>query len=330
MKFTFEDATVNIEELPTGKNKISVMPLRKNYYVSCSEWETSYPLDLIRQIMTIRSPSFLCDAIKREEEQSYMSEIIERGTLSYIEKEALAGKRLLDFGCGDGATSLWLARLFPNTEIVGMDMDESVLRIAGLKTEHYGLTRITYILSPSSTALPKGVGTFDYIFLIGVYEHLLPKERETLFPEIWSTLHPGGILFIFDTPNRYFPVEIHTTGLPLVNYLPDRSAHYLARRCSRRNVKDDSWETLLRKGVRGGTVKEIMRSINNACGTGTLLNPHRLGVRNRIDLWYTLSGGKRLRAVKAISSSILKLVMAATGCELTPYLTLAIRKIDGK
>ena len=38
---------------------------------------------------------------------------------------------------------------------------------------------------------------------------------------IWAHLKSGGVLFLNQTPHRYFPVEHHTTNLPMINYFPD-------------------------------------------------------------------------------------------------------------
>ena len=85
-----------------------------------------------------------------------------------------------------------------------------------------------------------------------VCEHLVPNQRPTVMPLLWSTLKPGGILFIDETPNRHFFVETHTTRLPLWNYLPAGTALRLARRLSKRVDRDEPWEKLLRRGIRGG------------------------------------------------------------------------------
>jgi hypothetical protein len=60
--------------------------------------------------------------------------------------------------------------------------------------------------------------------------------------QIWAVLNPGGIFFLNQTPFRFFPREAHTTGLPGLNYLPDRPALRAARRFSKRVSPDQSFE----------------------------------------------------------------------------------------
>jgi hypothetical protein len=81
---------------------------------------------------------------------------------------------------------------------------------------------VRFLVSPDANSLPPEIGTFDFVMLSAVYEHLLPEERRRVMPWIWSKLKPGGTLFINQTPYRYFPYEHHTTGLWFINYLPDK------------------------------------------------------------------------------------------------------------
>ena len=73
---------------------------------------------------------------------------------------------------------------------------------------------------------------------------------------------------------NYRRVEGHTTGLPFINYLPDNLAYFIARRFSKRVENNESWVMLLRKGIRGGTEREIMKilRIRSAMETRFLWN----------------------------------------------------------
>ena len=48
--------------------------------------------------------------------------------------------------------------------------------------------------------------------------------------EYYRLLAPGGHIAILDTPNRLFPLETHSIGLPLVQWLPPRLDGYDALR----------------------------------------------------------------------------------------------------
>jgi methyltransferase family protein len=65
--------------------------------------------------------------------------------------------------------------------------------------------------------LPFADGTFDFVHSSAVVEHVGSRENQTLFVrELWRIARKGIFL---TTPNRWFPVEFHTS-LPLLHWLP--------------------------------------------------------------------------------------------------------------
>lgn len=324
---TYDDAIVTVEKLRSGRNRIAVKPLTRGLFIPHNTWETSYPLYLIEQILNLKGPAYLCDEIMRDEDEMYVRHNFKYDILSYVSEEEFRNKRILDFGCGSGASTMVLARMFPEAEIVGVDRDEKLISIAGLRAVHYALKRISFFLSPDNIDLPAGIGGFDYVIFSAVFEHLLHEERNCLLRKIWHLLKPEGIIFIDQTPNRYFPIELHTTGLPLINYFPDMMTYYLAKIFSKRISAHSSWEALLRAGIRGGTVPEIMKILGKDVYAPLLLTPSRLNVRDRIDLWYTSSIIIRFAFIKTVAVCLLKVLHYVTGITLVPYLSLAVRKV---
>jgi SAM-dependent methyltransferase len=74
-------------------------------------------------------------------------------------------------------------------------------------------------------ALPFADGEFDVVFSNAVIEHVGGRERQRQL--VAEAVRVGRRVFI-TTPNRLFPVEIHTR-LPVVHWLPDRIAHSVYR-----------------------------------------------------------------------------------------------------
>ncbi|GAI94708.1 unnamed protein product, partial [marine sediment metagenome] len=188
--------------------------LNKKMFVPRSICETSYPVDLIKQIMNVRGLAYLCDEIMRDEKPTYVQRSFKYGILSYFGEDSFDKKKILDFGCGSGSSTMILARMFANVEIVGVELEEELLSIAKMRAKHYKFSNVSFIRSPSGDNLPSELEDFDYVVLSAVYEHLLPNERKNLLPKIWAHVKPGGILFINQTPYRYSPIESHTTVLP--------------------------------------------------------------------------------------------------------------------
>jgi SAM-dependent methyltransferase len=321
------DAYVRIEERQAGKRMISVEP-KGDLFIPFRNWETAYPLDLIEHILQVKGPAFVCDEIMRDEDILYVQHSFQWDILSYIEENAFAGRRMLDFGMGSGASSIVLARMLPAKEIIGVELVPEHVELARHRARFHRLDgRVMFFLSPDANSLPMGIGQFDYIIFSAVYEHLLPSERVVLLILLWSHLRQGGLIFLDQTPYRWFPVETHTTGLPLINYFPDRLALACARRFSKRVRTHESWPELLRRGIRGATVQEIMTVLNQDGRGGELLKPTRLNVRDHIDLWYRLSSTTRKPLMKKLMMWCFRAVKATTGITMIPSLSLAIQKV---
>ena len=160
-----------------------------------------------------------------------------------------------------------------------------------------------------------------------MFEHLLPKERKTLFPVIFSHLKTNGILYLDQTPHRYWPFESHTTGLPLINFLPDMVTHFLTKKFSKRNIQDCSWNELLRKGIRGGTVNEINRILVDKGFDIEIITPFKHNLRSHIDLWYRISSNRRPSKLKYMVYLIIKIFKLITGYTLVPSITLSIKRL---
>ncbi|MCB0727749.1 MAG: methyltransferase domain-containing protein [Ignavibacteriae bacterium] len=328
MEIILDDGKLILKELPGGETEIRSF-VNEGVYASDTECITSYPVPLIKKIAEVKGAAWVCNEIKRDEDENYIQNAIRNDLLSYAGKDEFRGKRILDFGCGSGASTSIVARMFPESEILGIEYVKSFVEIADMRKEHYGLENLRYLVSPDTESLPENIGMFDFVLFNGVFEHLLPAERHTLFPLIWSYLKSGGILFLTNTPNRLFPIELHTTsGLPFLNYLPDKISLTYSRKFSKRNLQDHSWEELLREGVRGGTINEIMGILKKTDSKPELLNPQNEDVKDRVDLWYKAYNKHSYQNIKKYVYHTLKIIKAVSGIELVPYLSLAIKKSD--
>jgi SAM-dependent methyltransferase len=309
---------LNVELLPNGKRRIALEP--QDGHPNCiPSWETAYPQPLIEAIYATKGP-WVCDEIMRDEDPRYVENSVRKEIFAYLEPAQFAGKRVLDFGCGAGASTLVLKRLLPPCELVGVELEERLLKLARLRAEHFGGGAVRFLASPDGVSLPEGLGQFDYVIFSAVFEHLLPDERPIVLSLIWRHMKPGAVLLLNQTPHRYSPFEMHTTFLPIINYLPDPLALRFAR-LSRHVSPAASWQELLREGVRGGTIGEIL-GILRTCGKPVLLDPLE---GDRIDVWYRRLSPKRAWLKRGIWAS-LKALKGMTGIELMPELGIAIRK----
>jgi 2-polyprenyl-3-methyl-5-hydroxy-6-metoxy-1,4-benzoquinol methylase len=323
------DGEVSISNIENGHVNVEVHPNSESMFVPMRMAKTSYPIELIEQIMQVKGIAWLCDEINRDEDPNYVERLLLNDLNAYFPSDHFAGKRILDFGCGSGASTSILARTFPKSEIIGVELLDDLLEIARSRQRHYEFENVTFLHSPGGSELPAEIGDFDVVIMSAVYEHLLPQERKSIMPALWNIIRPEGLLFLNQTPNRLFPFELHTTMLPLINYLPDRLAYAATRKFSKQTDRDISWDELLRLGIRGATVNEILGNIPAGSSPPQLLEPSRNGMRDRIDLWYSNTDLTRMKSLKLAARSMMKVIKTVTGVNVVSDLSLAIRKPAG-
>jgi len=319
---------LEVEELGDGRRRLETVTDDADTFVGTRTWETSYPLDLIETILEVKGLRSVCDEIRREEDPNYLQHVLWWTLRAHVDVEEVGSARILDFGCGSGSSTMILARMFPEATFVGLDIDAGANRIAEGRRRWYGVDRVEFKLSDEPTGVPEEIGQFDFIVFSALLEHLLPAERKTVIPALWSRLRPGGLLFLGETPHRYTPVEIHTTGgLPLVNYLPPSLALRAAKRFSPRIEESATWEELLRRGMRGGTEKEFLRHLERAgYDDAEIERPSKQGLKDEFDLWYEISHVNEMPGFKTRLRSGFRGLKKATGVSFTPYLAFAVRK----
>lgn len=322
-----------MEPLPSGKHRLHVRMLNPHTHVWKTTFESSLSRELVESFLEVHGPRGLGHALTRIEESGDLRRTLLFSILPFVPREEFSHKRLLDFGCGSGTSTFHLARMFPDAEIVGLDLLSEQLIAARALMRHMEVSNATFIPAASGDSLPQDLSTFDFVTLNAVYEHLLPAERKRLLPSLWALLSPGGVLFVNMTPYRYYPLEGHTTMLPLLNYLPDslalRAARWFAGETRRGIAPDTDWADLLRWGVRGATEGEILRLLA-AAGDGqpVALKPRLWGYSDVVDLWYAESMLRRPLRVKALMRVVFKAITRVTGAPFAPDVTMAVRKVS--
>lgn len=322
------DATITVRPVDGGRRRVTVVPNSPEVFIRRTEIETTYDDDVLSAILAAKGASYLCDEIGRDQDPTVLEGHLVAAVTAHLDPTALADRRLLDVGCGAGASTCILGRLLPDTEIVGVDLLQSNLDVARARARFYGMDKVSFVWSPDGTRLPElpGGDTFPVVVLSAVFEHLLPAERRQLMPMLWAAVEPGGWLVIDETPWRWSPYESHTVSLPFINYLPRAAALRLARRSGRID-QTATWPELLRDGLRGGTAREVVRSVGGGPEV-ELVRPTRLGLDGWVDLYFAAYGAKegRLPGLKKRARGAMKLVERTTGRSPVPYLSLALRK----
>lgn len=314
-----------VEELGDGRRRLRA-ELSDGAFSTRREAETAYPRDLIELIVQAKGVGWTIDEIARDEDAGYVGNALRHGLLGFVPAQAFIGARLLDFGSGSGASTAVLARLLPDTEIVGVELDPRLIQIAEARAAYHGAESLKFIASPDPNTLPPDLGVFDFINLGAVYEHLLPAERSSLLPRLWACLAAGGVFFVNQLPHRFYPLEYHTTGLPLINYLPDGLACAATRRFASSLPRDVTWPELLRMGIRGGTAGSVSRELTREGGVALPLAVIEPGARDHADLWYVARSEVRPHPARRVMRAAFKAISRVTGQPFVPSLSLAFQK----
>jgi SAM-dependent methyltransferase len=150
----------------------------------------------------------------------------------YLRSRGARELSVLEVGCSFGHMTEYLTEQPEVRQISTFDTDPAFAAMVRVKVEEMrlGSVREVRLLSNEETRrLPYSDGCFDLVLVVGVVEHLPRRGRRQIVDEYYRVLAPGGHIAILDTPNRLFPLETHSIGLPLVQWLPAPLAFACAR-----------------------------------------------------------------------------------------------------
>jgi 2-polyprenyl-6-hydroxyphenyl methylase/3-demethylubiquinone-9 3-methyltransferase len=117
--------------------------------------------------------------------------------LDYIDNHAaIAGKRVLDVGCGGGILSESMARR--GAEVMGIDMGEAPLQVANLHKLESGV-EVEYRRITAEALAEEMPGSFDVVTCMEMLEHV--PDPGSVIAACTRLVKPGGQVF-FSTINR--------------------------------------------------------------------------------------------------------------------------------
>ena len=102
----------------------------------------------------------------------------------------VAGRAVLDLGCGDGKLAVRLAAL--GARVVGLDADPAMLRAAASRAAAAGVS--VQFATGRAEVLPFMAGRFDLVVAVTVL--CFVPDAEAAFREITRVLRPGGAVVI--------------------------------------------------------------------------------------------------------------------------------------
>lgn len=108
------------------------------------------------------------------------------------------GMKLLEMGCGTGRVLSYVASLFPELEVYGVDYSKAVIEYAKTNYKKFG---VHYKTADTTKDTFFKDGMFDFVMSSHVLEHVTEEGGHEFIKETYRLLKPGGYAFI-GTPER--------------------------------------------------------------------------------------------------------------------------------
>ena len=99
-------------------------------------------------------------------------------------------KNMLDFGCGVGRNSIYLAK--ENFEVVGVDISLAALKIANKWSKKERLKNIAFVQA-TMTNLPLSDSSLDAVISVSVIHHAVKKDITKTINEVYRVLRKNGL-----------------------------------------------------------------------------------------------------------------------------------------
>lgn len=103
----------------------------------------------------------------------------------------LKKNNILDFGCGDGTMTKFIAKYFYNSKIVGFDTSKKKIEIARAKVPNVDFFSESFFQNFQENS-------FDLIIASQVFHHILIDLHKDYFNQIKKLLKSGGVFILLE------------------------------------------------------------------------------------------------------------------------------------
>jgi len=141
----------------------------------------------------------------------------------------IRGKRILDFGSGDGLYAMEFSK--DGAEVSGIDIDSALISISNefARLKGHSASFVNYL----NQRIPFADNYFDYAYCLQTFEHL--DDPASSIRELCRVIKKKGLLHL-SFPNRLYPFDDHAKLL-ITPWLPYKTADLVTMLCRRHNLR---------------------------------------------------------------------------------------------
>lgn len=225
-----EQANSSLNDTMTTTINVDPSEVEKFNKLASEWWSNTGAFATLHEINPLRL-NWIEENVKRgyQSDSSTKNNDVENDAAQGVSKTAatgLAGKKVLDVGCGGGILSESMARR--GADVTGIDLGTENLKAAALHAEQSGLDNtLRYQHIPVEALAKTHAGQFDVVTCMEMLEHV--PDPSSIVQACFELLAPGGVC-VLSTINRNPKSYLFAiVGAEYVLRLLDRGTHDYAK-----------------------------------------------------------------------------------------------------
>jgi SAM-dependent methyltransferase len=109
-------------------------------------------------------------------------------------------RRILDLGTTTAHNLLPVARAFPESDVIGVDVGAPVLRYAAARASALGVDNVRFLQADATNLSQFDAGSFDFVMSTMFLHELSLASMDAIFREAQRLLAPGGLFLNMEQP----------------------------------------------------------------------------------------------------------------------------------